>query len=447
MSLEYATIDREGRAEPASPRHHRSRWLSVVSHLDPKYGGLSAVAPQLASRLRANDQIHTSLGAFCLEGEQYRPAAYPDLPITYWPTSRKAWLLDAALKRRFFETVAAADGVHIHGLWEQSSLAAARTARSLAKPYIVSAHGMLEPWALAQSRLKKQVYAALFERGTLAGAACLHALTRAEARNYRDFGCKQPIAVIPNGVEVPGTLSAELFLEAYPALRGRRLMIFLGRLHRKKGVELLVRAWSQVRARVRAGGAGGEKTAADACLVLAGPSEDDTRLRVEQLVQELGLGGEILFTGMLRPQMKWSALAAAECFVLPSYSEGLSIATLEAMGAGLPVIVTENCNLPEVVEAGAGWQVRAEQGDLGRALEAWLRNAPAANQALGQRGAELVAGRYSWTRVAAQMAELYTWVEGGAGRSPDLGPAPSSLYTGPYTELSAGPSPMPQVPA
>ena len=398
----------------------RSRWLSVVSHLDPKYGGLSAVVPMLAEQINrpswpigpaepgssGDGRLEVSLEAFCLPGEASSPSGCPALQVQYWPTSRKAWLLDGGLRQRWQQTVAAADGVHIHGLWEQSSLVAARAARSLAKPYLVSAHGMLEPWALARSRAKKQVYAALFERATLAGAACLHALTRAEAQNYRDFGCTQPIAIVPNGVEVSdagsGLLSPEPFLNAHPALSGKRLLLFLGRLHQKKGVELLVRAWAQVAA-----------SAPETCLVLAGPDEDGTRAVIERLVEELGLRSQVRLPGMLDAAKKWSALAASECFVLPSYSEGLSIATLEAMGAGLPVILTENCNLPEAAEAGAGWQVRAAEHELVGALAAWLGQSPAASRAMGERGRALVRSRYSWSRVASQMAALYGWVAGG----------------------------------
>ena len=392
------------------PREQRAAgtWLSVLSHLDPKYGGLSAVIPELAQSLSADRLFDVRVEAFCLPDEQYRPATCRDLPLRFWPVSRKRWLMEPSLRRAFRQRVAEADGVHIHGLWEQSALVAARAARRLGKPYILSAHGMLEPWALAHSRAKKQLYSALVERGNVAGAACLHALTQAEARNYRAYGSRRPIAVIPNGVEVPRTLSPELFFESFPSAQGKRLVLFLGRLHRKKGVLLLVRAWQQVAAQWP-----------EACLVLAGPSEDNTRATAEALANELGIGDRILFTGMLGPAMKWSALAAAECFVLPSYSEGLSVSALEAMGAGVPVVVTHQCNLPEAAEHQAGWQVGADIDELAGALQACLHNTPAANQRMGQNGAALVRARYRWPVVAAQMAELYGWAQGG--------PAPKSF--------------------
>ena len=407
---------RSGEAQTAQPI---ANWLGVVSHLDPKYGGLSTVVPQLATRLIESGRFHVQLEVFCLPEERCKPSGHPEMAVSFWPMSRSRWLLDRSLSRVFHRAVAQSDGVHIHGLWEQSTFVAARTARELRKPYILSAHGMLEPWALASKRLKKRIYAALFERANVQGAFCLHALTAGEARSYRAWGCTRPIAIIPNGVEVPAEVRTpgfqEAFLGAFPRARGRRLVLFLGRLHRKKGVDLLMEAWAALARRWP-----------ETLLVMAGPSEGNTRPSLEAAAEKLGIADRVLFTGMLGPQLKWSALAAADCFVLPSYSEGLSVATLEAMGSGLPVIVTEHCHLPEVAAQDAGWEIQPDVAELEAALGECLASTPERNQERGRHGAALVRQRYSWSVVTAQMAELYTWVQGG--------PAPRS-----FTVESEGP--------
>ncbi len=383
-----------------SPR--TSKWLSVVTHLDPRYGGLSAVVPQLSVAIASKGTVSMALAAFCTPGELYSPASFAELTLTEWPTGRGAWLRDRSLVPRFDQLLQHMDGVHVHGLWEQSTLMAARSARGQRIPYLLSAHGMLEPWALRNKRLKKLIYAALVERANLQGASCLHALTQAEAADYRSFGCQSPIAVIPNGVKIPDRVSSEKFLTQHPALKGKRVVLFLGRIHFKKGLDLLVRAWKKIIVRWP-----------DAHLVLAGPDFEGTRATITAMIAEEALGEHVLFTGMLRDDLKWSALAAAECFVLPSYSEGLSVSVLEAMGLGLPVIVSEHCNLPEVAQLEAGWVIPTEVVALERALEALLENSPETNARIGDHGRDFVRRHYNWSVVADQMNEVYSWVRGG----------------------------------
>ena len=386
------------------PQH--ARWLSVVSHLDPQYGGLSAVVPELSSALNRSGLISSGLAAFCAPDEEIPSglagSALDGLEVSRWPMGRRQWITDRSLREQFLRAVDAADGVHLHGLWEQSTAVGARSARARRKPYIVSAHGMLERWALQNKRFKKQIYSTLMERGNLRRSACLHALTRAEADDYRRYGTQVPIAVIPNGVQVPPTVKGDLFFAQYPALEGKRMVLFLGRIHFKKGLDLLVKAWKQLASQWP-----------DAQLVLAGPDSEGTRSQVEALLDELDLADRVSFTGMLDGAMKWSALAAAECFVLPSYSEGLSVSTLEAMGLGLPVIITDHCNLPEVSQFEAGWVIQSDVAQLTSALRECLGNSPEQNRRIGSNGRDLVRDRYTWTAVGAQMAELYTWVLGG----------------------------------
>lgn len=390
-------------ARPRERSHHAPlQWMSVVTHTDPRFGGLSTAVPRSGVAVTETGQIDVSLAAFCNPDEHTRPFGYDDDRLSFWPAARGPWLTSSSLRKAFSKRVQAVDGVHIHGLWEASTAMASRTARSMQKPYIVSAHGMLEPWALANKRLKKLLYAHLVERGVIAHAACLHALTQAEAEQYRAFGARAPIVIIPNAVEVPHNLSSELFFSAYPQLRQRRLVLFLGRLHPKKGLDLLAKAWSQV-----------SRNYPDAHLVLAGPDAEGTAERFTTAVESAGCVGDFTFTGMLGEAMKWSALAAAECFVLPSFSEGLSMGVLEAMGAGLPVIVTRNCNMPEVTEIGAGWVISPNVQELIVALHEMLRSTPQENRARGAQGAALITNRYNPRHVAQSLAEVYEYTSKG----------------------------------
>lgn len=380
-------------------RTRRDQWLAVVSHTDPRYGGLSTAVPQGELEVAAQGETTLSLAAFCHPGERYAPPAFPGEQISFWPTSRMAWARSSQLRHQFAQEVDRVDALHIHGLWEASTALAARTAQAARKPYILSAHGMLEPWALAQGRLKKRIYAALLERQLVSRAACLHALTRAEAAQYRAFGARNPIAVVPNAVQVPASLSPTAFLEQFPQLHGRRLLLYLGRLHPKKGLDLLASAWTNLAAHFP-----------EWHLVLAGPDAEGTAAKLRSaFATEKELERSVTFAGMLGPEMKWSALAASEVFTLPSYSEGLSMGVLEAMGAQRPVVITRNCNLPEAAEVQAGWEIAADATSLEGALREAMESSPEENRARGRRAGYLVTSRYNPGVVARQMLEVYNF--------------------------------------
>ncbi len=388
---------------PSHPAPNAAPWLHAVTHLDPRYGGLSAVVPELVRAVTETGRFRAQLAGFCHEGEHYLPDALDRESVLHLPARRLPIGTPAPNTAAFYNWAQAAEGLHIHGLWEAGTNFVAQAARKLGKPYIVSAHGMLEPWALRNKRLKKQLYLALVERHNLQQARGLHALTTAEADDYRRLGLRNPIAVIPNGVQVAQDVSPEEFTARFPGLSGKRLILFLGRIHFKKGLDLLCRAWADL-----------GPSRDDAHLVLAGPDFENTLATVQRLVSELGIADSVTFTGMLRGSLKWSALAASECFVLPSYSEGLSVTTLEALGKGLPVIVTRQCHLPEVRRHDCGWVIEPDAEELRDALEAFLKTPSAAVRAMGHRARQLVARQYSWPVIGRQMSALYQWAQGGS---------------------------------
>jgi glycosyltransferase involved in cell wall biosynthesis len=230
----------------------------------------------------------------------------------------------------------------------------------------------------------------------------LHALTEAEAGQYRAFGARGPIAVVPNAVKLPEHADAQLFLSTFPQLAGKRLVLFLSRLHPKKGLDLLMQAWATLAPKFP-----------EAQLVIAGPDSEGMQAKLAVEAAARGVSDRVTFTGMLTGDIKWSALKAAEVYVLPSYSEGLSMALLEAMGMGLPVIATRACNMPEISRAGAGWEIEATAEALTSALGEVLGRQPAQNWNQGRNGAQLIASRYTPTQVARQIAEVYDFALGG----------------------------------
>ena len=376
-----------------------NKLIQIARSLEPEKGGTSESIPALARATAATGRYSSHLLYF---GDPLRapPKACCGVPLQamVWRPFRLLGAPGTILreKMRGFQIV------HLHGLWEPQCSGAGRVARSLGIPYVVSAHGMLEHWAVRNKRLKKTIYSALAERPNLRGAACMRALTRAEVEDYRRYGLCGPVAIVPNGVAAPPPVSDRLFLDRFPQTDGRRIVLFLGRIHHKKGVHMLCRAWTRIC-----------RDFSDVHLVMAGPDFENTLAPLQTLVSELNLGSRITFTGMLGGELKWSALKAASLFVLPSFSEGFSVAILEALASGVPTIATFPCNFPELSEAGAGLVIEPEQQELERALMDLLALPSTELQNMGRKGAELAARRYSWDVIGAKMAAVYDWVLGG----------------------------------
>jgi glycosyltransferase involved in cell wall biosynthesis len=383
-----------------TPQATQSRplWIEVLPHLDARYGGIATSAPRASLAAASAGPHRSALAAFCLPDEATSGVGGQ---VDVFPLGRLKWWTNAALRRRFTQALTPADAYHIHGLWQEHCAMTAAHAGRQRKPYVVSTHGMLDAWALANKGVKKRLYAALSERRHLKHAACLRALTQTEREDCRRFGLRNPVAVIPNGVDIPPASSDE-FLARFPHLRDKRLVLFMGRVHYKKGPALLCRAWAQIHRRFP-----------DAHLVIAGPDFEETARDVQRLIAESDIGDSVSMPGLLQAPLTWSALRAAHTFVLPSYSEGFSRAVLEAMGCGVPVIVTRTCNVPEVTKHECGVVIEAEERALAGALSDMLRAPRDELRRMGQNGQRLVRERFSWEVVGEQLASLYRWVLGG----------------------------------
>jgi glycosyltransferase involved in cell wall biosynthesis len=302
------------------------------------------------------------------------------------------------------EAIGRAEVVHMHGLWQGHTRVGAPLSRRLRVPYLIAAHGMLEPWALRHKGLKKRVYLALVEGRNLRRAACLHALSRPEVGHLRALAPWTPICLVPNGVclepfeQLPGR---ELLEAQHPELRGKFLLLFLGRLHVKKGLDLLASALAAVR-----------HDYPDVHLLVAGRDQGALAPFLNQLAA-LGLSGRATCLGHVAGEAARAAWGAADAFILPSYSEGFSVAVLEALASRLPTVITTACHFPELAQAGAGIEVPPTREGITQGLRALLERSPTQRAELGKRGRALVEEEYTWDRQGHKLAEVYRWVTGG----------------------------------
>jgi poly(glycerol-phosphate) alpha-glucosyltransferase len=304
------------------------------------------------------------------------------------------------------------DLVHLHGLFTWPSHVARRWRRHTGRPVIVSPHGMLDPWALANSAWKKKLFSWLVEKDNLRGAACLHALCPPEVDNLRRLGLRNPVAILPNGVDLdqlPRPAPRAAFDRLFPRAAGRRLLLFMGRLHPKKGILRLLDAWATSKI-------DGVFAPEGWLLVVAGPDQLGHRAQIERRILALGLESDVLLTGPLSGDGKWMAFSAASGFVLPSSSEGFPVAVLEAMAYQLPVLLTRQCNI-DAEALGAGLLCEPDAVSIANQLRIFLALRDEDRRSLGEKGRVAVEQRYSWRSIAPEMVEVYSWLL-GAGRRP-----------------------------
>jgi len=298
--------------------------------------------------------------------------------------------------------------VHTQGIWMYFSAVNSRYCARTQTPYLVSPHGMLDPWQLRQSLgkdLKKQLALALYERRHLRQAACLHALNTSEHEAIRSFGARNPVAVMPNGVDLPAPAQGPA-VPPWANSEDRNTLLFLSRVHPKKGLDELLDGWALTQPKRH-----------NWQLVVAGPPKDaayGAALRAQ--AQRLGVADTVQFIGGQFGERKATCYRAAQAFVLPSFSEGLPMAVLEAWSYGLPVVMSEFCNLPEGFTSGAALPVAPTPDSIAASLKQLFALPAAKRQQVGQRGYELVRERFTWAKVAADTLGLYRWVLGKGAR-------------------------------
>jgi glycosyltransferase involved in cell wall biosynthesis len=355
----------------------------VVRSLDAATGGTAAVCARLASAQAESGIDVRVVTAAESRGDRDEAA----LPVSRILAASKGGLAH----------VRASDCVHIHGVWDLVLFRAALAAGRAGVPYIVSPHGMLDPWSLRQKRLKKRLALALGYRRMLDGAAALHMLNDDEGRLAGPLRLRCPIAVVPNGLdlrEADSAATAQEFRDSVPDLGLDPYVIFLGRLHHKKGLDLLIEAFRTAASRI-----------AGPRLVIAGPDEG-VRADAERRVRRYGLADRTHFIGPLFGRMKWAALRGATCFCLPSRQEGFSVAVLEAMACRLPVVISPECHFPEVGAAGAGIVAPLDAQTIGDSLLSLFRN-PEASVRMGTIARSLVENRFTWERIVGEMSRVY----------------------------------------
>lgn len=371
----------------------RSGWLHLCNGLDP---------------IRDGGMVPSILG---MTGALKRAGADARI-VTPTPSRLDASAIPAGLsiagpEADMAEAIRSAEVVHIHGLWQGHGRRGASLARRAGVPYVMTAHGMAEPWALRHKRLKKQAYLALVESKNLRRAACLHALSRPEIGHLRALAPKAPVCFIPNGVDPTffDDLPSRSALEAdHPELKDKFVLLFFGRVHAKKGLDVLAEALGAL-----------HHDFPDLHLLIAG-KDDGAWSPFADRLNALGLTDRATYVGHVGGEQARKVWAAADAFVLPSYSEGFSMAILEALACSLPSVFTTACHFPEAGQADAALIVEPQVDAVTGALRDLLERSPAERARLAANGRRLIEADYTWDQQGERLAAVYQWLAGGGPR-------------------------------
>lgn len=371
-------------------------------------GGIFEVERRLAQQIAALNQNEVQAFGTQDEFTQEDAAAWQPVNVLAFPTyGPRAFGWSPALKQAFDAN--SADVGHLHVLWMHTSLIMRSWSRHHRKPYITTLHGMLDPWALRNSRWKKVLSATFYERSCLNEAACVQAFSRNELDAARSFGLKNPICVIPNGIDIPQPCAEPAPWEA----NGKKTLLYLGRLHPKKGLLNLLGAWNKLRLASHA-------SLKNWQLAIAGWSQGGHESELKELAADYDIQSAVKFLGPLYGNAKAAAYSHADAVVLPSFSEGLPMAVLEAWSYRKPVLMTPQCNLPEGTAASAAIEVEPQVETLAAGLGTLLDATDAERMRMGERGWDLVNQKFTWPTVATEMLAVYGWLVGG-------GAAPASV--------------------
>lgn len=305
------------------------------------------------------------------------------------------------------------DVLHTQGIWQGLSHSVHRWHKKTKQAYLIAPRGMLDPWALKNSAWKKRLVAILFENRHLRDAACLHALCRSEAESMRAYGLKNPICQIPNGVDLP-----ELSCDQPRSSTVPKQLLFLGRVHPKKGLVNALHAWakSQARNEWQLVIAGWDQGGHEEVLKLLASELDLTWADARSSDENSIADASILFSGPAFGDEKEALLRGADAFFLPSFSEGLPMSVLEGWSYALPVVMTEFCNLPEGFETNSAIQIDTDAESIRSGLNQLSEMSDVELKYMGQSGRRLVEERFTWSKIAEQMTEVYAWTLGSGSK-------------------------------
>ncbi len=368
-----------------------------ISDIEKRSGGPSRSVPQLCNGL-VNEGIDTSL-VYYNHGDPNSDMILPEVNKADLGLPRQ----QDKLGSEYVDAIAATnpDIVHFNTMWYVSSHKGCRWARKNNIPYVYSTRGCLEPYALGMKAYKKKVAMLLFQYKDLKKAVCLHATAMQEAENLRNLGYTNPIAVIPNGIDL-----SRFSCTTQKQEKKKRKLLFVSRIHRKKGIDMLIEAWNML----------GDSFYNDWELDIVGNKQD---VQYYDELVAMAQCGDVVFSGELWGQDLINKYNEADLYILPTHSENFGIVVAEALACGVPVITTTGAPWQVLEERKCGWWIEPTVEDIYATLKVSLQKSEEELSEMGKRGRKLMEDEYSKESVARKTREVYEWILGKAEK-PDF---------------------------
>ncbi len=353
--------------------------------VDPSYGGPARTVPSLC--VSVSDQREVVLVSRANERtERFLLKRCSSCDLRFVNVADRS---NGKLSQIVSENIGVVRLIHDHGAWLPNNIKSFKAARKHGLPFVLSTRGMMEPWALNHKKWKKKVAWSLYQKKILMSADMVHATSEQEAHHLRSSGRVKEICLIPNGVDFP---------EVYPLCqqKQKKRLLFVSRVHRKKGLMLLLEAWAQLRF-------------PNWEVFIVGPNEGGHREELERYILQRKIEG-VHFLGSLDDAQKWQAYADADVFVLPTHSENFGVVVAEAMAAGLPVVTTNGAPWEILKTHGCGWWVDIDVVSIRSALEEAMRKTNAERAEMGEVAKKLAHEKFSWPQIGREMNRVYDYI-------------------------------------
>ncbi|MFV5693062.1 glycosyltransferase [Flavobacterium sp. LT1R49] len=351
--------------------------IHFIAGIDKTEGGTTEYMRLLSSTLKNHVEL------IVVTGISAHPIVIYGVNIKFFKTSVLRWFSMIKEFSVFLEKEKP-NLVHINGIWSPQNWGFQKAAQKLGIKVIVSPHGMLEPWIMAHNPLKKKIALFLYQKKAIQRSVYLHATAQMEAKNIQALGFTKPICIIPNGIDLTDVKEIK---KDY----GTRKMVFLSRIHPKKGIELLLEAWRN-------------SNTNGWILEIAGNGDENYIVHLNQSAQDLQ---NVHFVGAKYGEAKWNFLRSADVMVLPTHSENFGIVVAEALAVGVPVITTQGTPWEDLEIHQCGWWINLSVSNLEKTIVKVTHTSPEVLKTMGNHGRSLVSEKYEIKAVTNKIIDLY----------------------------------------